>query len=443
MKTLVKIKDAQAQYKIIHGAFCKKDTRENTLFTGGNFAGTRGYPHWFCGVHNEKITPLTVRFGSCGEALNCFSDALSPELREFIKVKNIEISKKTCDLYDALFSERLRREYSLYTLKKAERFWTLLLEAYRAAISGEETFGVIILENVQNANSDMRRLILDHQSFYKKAGIAVYATSDVQELPEEWGDFFSSVINCSESEDNAVFPEGVLNLSLLETAYACNILGSYFPAYIFPDLFLEEGKNPASIDRSLEMLADCGVIRSKQDPESEIYGFIQTAEKLLGERALHIRGMAARLLISWSAKGRIKPCFGLLETIYGLDGEIPPVLALEAVRQDVINGTYRDIDRAIAEKRFDDICGVENSGTLLYIYKTLRALMYGDEAEIKKTFLELRITETEIPNYRAQVLTINAFYKMGMHDPSSAFEEIKSAMIICQDKNRRSGAAQV
>jgi tetratricopeptide (TPR) repeat protein len=442
-KTLTKIRDVYILRKTIHSAFCKKNPGENTLLTGRDFTGKRGYLHWLCGIYNEKITPITVRFGSWGTALNCFSDALGPEMRKFIMGKNIEISKELDDLYDALFSERLRREYSAYTLKKAERFWQLLLEAYSAAVSTEKNFGVIIFENIQNADSDMRRLVLDHDAFYKKNGIAVYATSNVNEMPQEWGNFFTSVINCIESEDNAVFTEGSLNLSLLETAYACNILRHYFPAYMFLDLFSEVGKNPESIDRSLDLLFKYGVIRSKQDPESEIHGFIQNAEKLLGKRALYIRGMAARLLISWTEKGRIKPCFGMLEAICGLDGEISPVLALEAVRQDVINGTYRDIGKAVAENRFEDICGAERSRPLLYIYKALRALIYGDETEIKNTFLELHIPETKIQNYRAQILTINAFYKMGMHDTSTAFEEIKSAMIICQDKYRRCGAAQV
>jgi hypothetical protein len=448
-KTPAKIRDAYTRHKIIHNVFYKKNHRENTLFTGRDFAGKRGYLHWFCGVYNGEIIPVTVRFGAWGEALNCFSDALGPEMKKFIADKNIEISKETTDLYDALFSERLRREYSPYTLKKAERFWELLLEAYTAAVSCEKTFGVIILENIQNANSDMRRVILDRRSFYKNNGIVIYATSNLQELPEEWGNIFSSVINCSEpedsedSEDDGIFSEGLINLSLLEIAYACNILGRYFPAYIFMDLFSEEGKNPAAIDRSLELLVNYGIIRSKHDPEIEIRGFALNVEKLLGERALYIRGMAARLLISWSEKGRIKPCFGLLEAIYGLGGEILPELALEAVKQDVINGTHRDIAKAIAEKRFADICGADSFHPLLYIYRTLQALIYGDETDIKNTFLGLRIPETEIPTYKVQFLTINAFYKMGTHDTSTAFEEIKGAMIICQDNYKSRGAAQV
>jgi tetratricopeptide (TPR) repeat protein len=229
----------------------------------------------------------------------------------------------------------------------------------------------------------------------------------------------------------------------LETAYSCNILGRYFPAYLFLNLFLEEGKNPASIDRSLDILLKYGVIRSKQDPESEIHGFIHSAEELLGKRVVYIRGMAARILVLWYAKGMLKPCFNMLEAIYGLGGEISPILALEAVRQDVINGTYRDIDRALAEKRFDKICGPDRSPALWYIYKTLKTLIYGDEAEIINTFSTLNIPETEISNYRAQVLTINAFYKMGTHDPPTAFEEIKEAMIICQGNRNRYGIAQV
>ncbi|MDR0410017.1 MAG: hypothetical protein LBH18_06445, partial [Spirochaetaceae bacterium] len=263
----------------------------NVVLVGKDFIGKRNYLHWRCANSRENCTPLTIRFDSWGRTLNCFSDALSPEMRDFIKSRNVKIPKEADELYEALFTERLRTEYSKYSLSKARRLFQILSETYAGAVSGRRDSGVIILENIQNADSDMRQIIMDYQAYYKKNNIAVYATCALTELPSAWKPMFSVVINCFNAENPPVFRQETLSQSLWETAYACEMMGRYFPAFMFSDLFSEEGKNPASIERSLDMLLECGVIRSLQDPEVEIVGFIRGVEELLGKRASYIRGM--------------------------------------------------------------------------------------------------------------------------------------------------------
>ncbi|MDR0409655.1 MAG: hypothetical protein LBH18_04575, partial [Spirochaetaceae bacterium] len=284
---------------------------------------------------------------------------------------------------------------------------------------------------------------MDYQAYYKKNNIAVYATCALTELPSAWKPMFSVVINCFNAENPPVFRQETLSQSLWEVAYACEMMGRYFPAFMFSDLFSEEGKNPASIERSLDMLLECGVIRSLQDPEVEIVGFIRGVEELLGKRASYIRGMVIRSLISWSASGKLKPCFSLLEAIHELGGDVSPLLALEAVRQDIINDTYHTIERVITKNYFKTVCGESRAPALYYIYKTLKSLIYGNEDEIISTFSGMDIPETEIPNYKAQILTINAFYKIGMRGPSTAMNEIKESLIICQSHHDKYGIAQV
>ncbi|MDR2796432.1 MAG: hypothetical protein LBB47_06965 [Spirochaetaceae bacterium] len=423
--------------------FYKNNIQGNRVLIGKDFIGKRDFMHWYCRNSEFFFIPLTIRFGSWGFALNCFSDALNPDMRRVFESRNIPLPKETDALSEALSVERIRGEYSGYSLQKARQLFQILIEAYSAAISSEEKSGVIILENIQNADSNMCRLVMDFIPYYEKNNIIVYASCNLEELPKEWTPLFSSVINCFTSELTPVFQSGTLNTSLWETAYACTILRRYFPPFMFSDLFLEEGKNPATTERSLDLLLKYGIIRSKDDPECEITGFLDEAEVFLGERASYVRGMAARLLISCTTKGKIKPCFNLLEALYSLGGQISPFLALEAIRQDVINNTCRDIEKALEEKRFDKVCGENCSPALYYIYKTSKSLLYGNETGIRETFSSLHIPETEIPNYKAQILTVKAFYKMGIHDPSTAFEEIKESMIIYQNSQDKYGMAQV
>ncbi|MDR3356954.1 MAG: hypothetical protein LBO04_07200 [Spirochaetaceae bacterium] len=443
VKSLDGIKKQYTLRNSISELFSANKIQGNVIFTGKDFIGKRDFIHWHCRNSGNFAYPLAIRFGSWGFALNCFSDALSPGMRCFIESRKVTLPKETDALAEALSYERVRGEYSRYSLQKAERLFQILLEAYGAAVSGLQKAGVIILENIQNADANMRRIIMDYMPYYEKSDITVFASCNLQEVPEKWRPLFPSVINCQAVECEPLFQPGALNMSLWEIAYACTILRRYFPPFMFSNLFLEEGKNPAMTERALDLLFKYGLIRSKEDPECEIDGFLDKAEDLLGGRAPYIRGMAARLLLSFTSKGQIRPCFKLLEAIYNLGGEISPLLALDAIRQDLINNTCRDIENALEEKRFARICGENCSPALHYIYKTSKSLLYGNETEILDTFSGLHIPETPVSNYKAQILAINAFYKMGIHDPATAFEGIKESMILCQNSRDKYGMAQV
>ncbi|MDR2802868.1 MAG: hypothetical protein LBB22_01095 [Treponema sp.] len=446
LQNIKKLDGIRKQYPVrnsIKQFFSDNNIGRNVVLVGREFIGKRNCLHWFCGGQNGVFAPLTIRFGSWGGMLNCFSDALSPKMRNFIESNGVKLSKEINELYDMIFMERIRDEYSNFLLQKAKCFFQMLLEAYHAAVLNCKNSAVIILENIQNADDNMRQLVMDYQQYYKENDFIVYAACNSSELPPAWNSMFSSVVNCFSAENPPVIQPEILSKSLWETAYACAILCRYFPAFMLSDLFLMEGKNPAAIDRSLDLLLKYGVIRSKQDPDVEMADFIPYVENLLGKRAGYIRSMATRLLLSLTRSGKLKPCFSLLEALHYLGGNIPPLLALESIKQDVINGTYRSIEKLLEEKQFDSICGGGYSPALYYIYKTLKSLIYGDEAEIRDTFSNLRIPEVEISNYKAQILTINAFYKMGIHDSSTAFEEIKESLIICQNNSGRYGIAQV
>ena len=348
VKLLNGIKKQYPMRRSIIKLFDANNIQENRILAGSDFIGKRDFIRWYCRNFGNFSIPLTIRFGSWGFGLNCFSDALNPDMRQFFESNNIPLPKETDALYEALSMERIRTEYSIYSLQKAGRFFQILLEAYSAAVFAEQKSGIIILENIQNADINMRQLILDFLPYYEEKNITVYASCNLTELPKEWKPLFSSIINCVKPDITPVFQPESLNLSLWEIAYACTILRRYFPPFMFSNLFLEEGKNPATTERALDVLFKYGLIRSKDDPECELDGFVDEAENLLGQRASYIRLMAARLLLSCTSKGKITPCFNLLEALHSLGGEISALLALEAIRQDLINNTCRDIETALA-----------------------------------------------------------------------------------------------
>ena len=105
--------------KSMTNLFNTNDIQGNRILIGKDFIGKRDFMHWYCRNFGNFSIPLTIRFGSWGFALNCFSDALSPDMRQFLETKNIPLPKEMDDLSEALSVERMCREYSVYSLQKA------------------------------------------------------------------------------------------------------------------------------------------------------------------------------------------------------------------------------------------------------------------------------------------------------------------------------------
>jgi hypothetical protein len=75
----------------------------------------------------------------------------------------------------------------------------------------------------------------------------------------------------------------------------------------------------------------------------------------------------------------------------------------DALCGDITNGTFSGAERAIAENRFAAVVGDEGAPALLYIFKTLKALMHGTEAEIREAFHEPPPEDTSFIGYNAQI----------------------------------------
>ncbi|GHU41721.1 hypothetical protein FACS1894190_10170 [Spirochaetia bacterium] len=444
VNSIRKNEEAVKQYPLRKkiGKILKQDIEKNTLLMGKNFIGKRDCLHWYCENINGGFMPLTFRFGTWGAGISCFADAYNPSIKLLLKKNNIETGELD-ELYEIIFRNRIRSEISEYFLQKGGQFIKILINSYIDLANSKNCLPILILENIQSIDSSIQEFFIRvYEEIIKEKKIIVYGTASFQEVPEPWKNIFQGIISCT-TERDTLFADFNLNLSLWEISYACKLFSSYFPAYSFMELFKEEGKNSEAIEHSLILLYKNGVIRSIEDPEPEISDFDGNINRLLCERAGFIRNMVTRRLLDWVAKGKINPCFNLLEILYELGTGYSDLLLLESIRQDVINGTYASIEKSIKEDNFRSICGEIRYESILYIYKTLKSLIYEDETSIRETFKMQQPINNSISIYKAQVLTINAIYKLGIHDARTAMDEIKDAMIICQDNKEKIGISQV
>jgi tetratricopeptide (TPR) repeat protein len=79
---------------------------------------------------------------------------------------------------------------------------------------------------------------------------------------------------------------------------------------------------------------------------------------------------------------------------------------------------------------------------LIYIFKTFKALIHGDEPEIRRAFQEPYPEETAFPGYKAQILTNFASYSLGARDVPAASEAVKESILTYQKYRGLRGLAR-
>jgi tetratricopeptide (TPR) repeat protein len=418
----------------------KQGEHKSVVLLGPEFIGKRDGLYNFCAEALGNIPPLIIRFGGGGPV--CLVDALSPKIRNFIGVyARVEILEVLDTLGPIIFRDRLRDEFSAYMIKNIRRFFQTLLKAYIAAVKPYLPSAILILENMEQADEAAVRIFIDSFNALEAPdkpliyGICVSAGDDPFEGGQlkKWKEMFSRIIKFS--PDNFPARKTVeLPRELWEISYALVLLGRYFPPFLFPLLFQEDGRNPAIIFRALEMLSALGVVDSVEDPRPRIHDFTTQAEKILGERAEKGRALARDRLLAWIGSGKILPCFNLIKILSELGGGDDDVLILKAIRADVINGTYREIQKTVHKRRLAVLVGPERSFSLLYIFRTLQSLMWGDQTEIREAFLAPFPDGPVSPACKTQMLVNFAAYNLGIHDNDAALKAVKEAMFLSQEQ---------
>jgi tetratricopeptide (TPR) repeat protein len=418
----------------------KKGGRGNMVLAGPEFIGKWDGLFRFCLDHMDGFPPLIIRFGSGGRGLSCLADSLNPEIVSLLE--DGAVSEGLDALGAVIFRNRLRDEFSAYAVREGERFFHLLLDAYCAAAERRKAPPSLVLRNIHEADSTVRQVFLNvYQVFSGKKGFCVYGTCADEGCLKLWESVFARVIRFS-FEEPPVLPAAVnMPGDLWEIAYICELLRPYFPGFLFSQLVEEMGKNHAVITRAFGMLSHFGVIDTSGDFRPRIHGFLDKAEKILGGRREQIRSMVRDRLLDWVLSGKLKTCFNLLSALAELGGEGTDGLILDTLYGDLSGNTYSGIEAAIHKNRFNAVVGANRGPALLYIFRTLRDLMYGDEKEIRQAFQEPYPGETVSPYYQAQIFTNMASYSLSKNDVSAAFGSIKESMYINQNRKKGRGLA--
>jgi hypothetical protein len=409
----------------------KQGRRKNTFILGPEYSEKRAGLYRFCAA---GAPPLVIRFDSPSGGLAALSDAYSPAIRAFL-AEPAELEEP----WESLFRDRLHGETPPLLLRRGRRFLALLLEAYLDAASARGLRAVLILEELDRAPESAARIVREALEFYAlrpgKTGFSLYATAAA--CPPGWDRFFHHFIRV----EGEAPPCPELSRDLWEIAYAFALLGRYVPGPLLPRLAAEGGKSPETISLALEMLIALGLADSPQDPRPRIPQFLSRAEAVLGGRKELVRGMVRDRLLHWVFSGRLRPCFALLTALADLgDGagifkSIPrgDELILLSVLTDMTNGISSGIREALEGGRLETIVGPERAFTVAYLYGILKALLNGNDAEIREAFRDAPDESRIYPPFRAQALVNTAAYQLGIRDLDSALGSIKTAFVLSQN----------
>jgi tetratricopeptide (TPR) repeat protein len=419
----------------------------NTLLLGPEFTGKRDGVYHYCSGFLGDIPPLVIRFGSGGRGPACFADALSPAVRTLISstVKNESSESQTLETLDylqnVLFKERLREELSAYIVESGRRFLFLLLSAYLEAVptvvgTGGPFRAALIVEDPLDAEErtgEIFRLAVNSaRDRFLVFGICSTDESSSSESLRKWGSVFPRVLRIA-AEDSSVKTTIEMPGDLWEAAYAAALLGRYYPAWLFPQLFEDEGLNRSVINKTREIFVLSGAADNAGDLKPRIPGFITKAEKNLGGRITQIRSLVRNCLLTWVKAGKLSPCFGLLKVLAELGGRAEDTLVLRSLRGDVFSCTFAGIDASLKGKTFASCVGAENAPALVWIYHTLKALVYGKPGEIRGAF------STPSPagggfyaGCEAQIKANLTSRYLGVRDADAAAETVKETMLLNQ-----------
>ncbi|AEF81409.1 tetratricopeptide repeat domain protein [Leadbettera azotonutricia ZAS-9] len=407
---------------------------KNTLLIGPEFMGKRDGLYHYCQSLLGGAPLLSIQFTPGDNSPSCFADALNPGLRAFLAASiNKDRLEELDSLQSLIFKERIREELSPYAGFALRRFLKLLLLSYMETLSPRLPQAIIFLENPLEAEG---MLVFREvwNSLENRDSFLVFGINSIppDEGFREYGSLFPRILKFT-ADDMPGKNKLDIPQAILEPAYALALLGRYFPAWLFPQLFDEAGLNKALPMKAMELLGAEGLVEDNK-PQPRISGFIARAEKALGERKETIKEMARGRILDWVNSHRLSPCFRLLKILSDLGGRAGDALILAAIRSDVCSSAFKGIENAIADKSFGPLVGEENAQALIWIFDTLRMLVHGTEQEIRVAFAVPvpELPEKSFVGFKAQIqANLTAFY-LGAREKEQASECAKAALRINQ-----------
>ena len=431
----------------------------NTVLLGPDLACRRDLVYRYCLGFLGDIPPLVIRFGAGGRGFVCLADAWTQKIRSFIAGSGPgnatgETLRELDRVHASLFRDRLREEWSPYMKDLGRGFFRALLSAYAAALKTRLSQGVLVLEEPCLADDDAAGAFRDvYTSLDDKDAFFVLAVdSSSGEGLKDWNLIFPRILKFASenlaaeqgAEQNAGPRSGDRDLfsdmprDILELSCNIALLGRYFPAGLLPQLFEEQGLNRDLYFRCSRILTALG-IAAPEDPRPLYPDFISRSEEILGKRKDKIRSAVRERILAWAESGKLRPCFNLLEILLELGERAGDALVLKSLRADVHSGTRGEIEKTLGRESFASLAGVGNAPVLEYIYRTLKALVWGTDDEIRRTF-----EESDLPPglddgklcyaaFRAQAQLNLASYHLGVRNSEAASEAVRKAMLLNKD----------
>ncbi|MDR0313820.1 MAG: hypothetical protein LBI14_09505 [Treponema sp.] len=401
---------------------------KNTLIMGPAFIGKRDAVYHYCAAMMDE-PPLIIRFKAGVPGPGCFADSLTPKLRS--KFKELDAPA------ELLFRERLREPISPFIFDEVRSFLFLLLNNYWTLIRRKYTKALIILEDPLAADKTTAGIFrevfssLENTEDFYVLGLN---TGKSESKIGKWSTIFSRVLELP-ATDYPVRQAQNFSTELWEAAYTFSLLGRYFPSVLFSQILEEEGINPQVTEKALDLLSQLGIIDTTLDPRPRIRDFTNTAEKLSGDRKEKVKALMKNRLLDWELKGRINPCFHLLKILFELGAKPEASLILRCLKGDILSGAFSEIDKALADKQFEQLTGIENVQFLEWIYKTQKALCFRKPHEIEEVFLESapKYTASVFSGYKAVIQANLSSYRMGAGDIDAASESVRELMYLNQN----------
>jgi tetratricopeptide (TPR) repeat protein len=381
---------------------------------------------------NGDFSPLFVRFDSVRSGsggLNTLIDSWA----EWVHPLSTE-EEEIAALREFLFRQRLRDKSSPFAIRRARRFYKLLLTLYRRVAHAAGKIPLIILENLQNAEQPITDIVIESLHGWHNFLLLGTCTGEINdEHLAKWKPLFPQLTRISAGEEaHEESPD--LPLDLWEIGYACLLLGRYFPPGLLPQLLEEAGKSPLMISRALSMLYAHRVLDTPLDPRPWSRHFQYQAEAALGERKDRIRTLVRSRLLAWVAQKKIDPCLHLLEVLKELNGaeEISDSLILQSIHGELIGADEAALEHIRQNGIPAVITGPARAPLLHSILETLLALHSGNLNEIHAAFTNDLPDCSAFPPLNAQALLNRSLYFMGLRDINSAGEAVKEASLLCQ-----------
>ena len=411
---------------------------KNTLVLGPEWLPMRSGLYDYCSSITDNFPPLKICFECTG--LGSLIDIWSPEIRLLSDRHNKEIN----NLWEFLFRERIRDEVSEYVASCVKNYLLLIFDYYYNVARKKEKIPVILLENIHLAQNNVMDMLLDALADFendeKKIMILSTATDDISDDKlKKWEVLFNNINYIKDVKYINIIPR--LSTEFWEIIYVISLFSNYMPPELFLNLMEEEGKNPVMITRAFSILHTMGIISSIHEPRLMNMHYEEYAVKILDDKTAKIRAIVCRRLLNWAVKRKVNPCFRLLVIMGNLGGvkHIDDVLLLQSISSDVINKAFCSIETAIDSGQFQELVK-ERAFSIMYIYKTSRALISGLESEVNETF-EKTMEDIKNPANKlfpvlyAQMLVNLSTFHLARFEENEAAEKAKEAVLLGQNSN--------